>query len=230
MYYDEAMFSRAERCAEAAFRLCLVMSNTYGITLDSEWIEWAATEKVSETVAAPVLLICESRPVHEVVAKLTPGEFERVVDIVRRSPDHFPSGTQPRSRAVVRCPHAGRDRIASSGGRALFNRRHQFAPSPAEGCIFAILPSALNTFNGPAEGGYARKNCLGMRSTAASSANNRSSSNSIQMRRPDSRCIAQSDARCAHAALGQRDAVSIFLTAPQAAHSWGRRSRRRRDY
>ena len=30
-------------------------------------------------------------PVHEVVAKLTPGEFERVVDIVRRSPDHFPS-------------------------------------------------------------------------------------------------------------------------------------------
>ena len=29
--------------------------------------------------------------------------------------------------------------------RALFNRRHQFAPSPAEGCIFAILPSALNT-------------------------------------------------------------------------------------
>ena len=78
-----------------------------------EWIEWAATEKVSETVAAPVLLICEGRPVHEVVAKLTPGEFERVVDIVRRSPDHFPSGTQPRSRAVVRCPHAGRDRIAS---------------------------------------------------------------------------------------------------------------------
>ena len=69
------------------------MSNRYGITLDSEWIEWAAKEKASETVAAAVLLICETRPVHEVVAKLTPGEFERVVDIVRRSPDHFPSGT-----------------------------------------------------------------------------------------------------------------------------------------
>ena len=91
MYYDEAMFSRAERCAEAAFRLCLVMSSTYGITLDSR-SEWAATEKVSETVAAAVLLICESRLVHEVVAKLTPGEFERVVDIVHRSPDHFPPG------------------------------------------------------------------------------------------------------------------------------------------
>ena len=50
-------------------------------------------EKASETVAAAVLLICETRPVHEVVAKLTPGEFERVVDIVRRSPDHFPTGT-----------------------------------------------------------------------------------------------------------------------------------------
>jgi hypothetical protein len=81
------------QCAKPAFRLCSVMSNRYGITLDSEWIEWAATEKVSETVAAAVLLICESRPVHEVVAKLTPGEFERVVDIVRRSPDHFPPGT-----------------------------------------------------------------------------------------------------------------------------------------
>ena len=44
-------------------------------------------------MAAALLLICETRPVHEVVAKLTPGEFERVVDIVRRSPDHFPSGT-----------------------------------------------------------------------------------------------------------------------------------------
>ena len=39
------------------------------------------------------VLICETRPVHEVVAKLTPGEFERVVDVVHRSPDHFPSGT-----------------------------------------------------------------------------------------------------------------------------------------
>ena len=44
-------------------------------------------------VAAAVLLMCETRPVHEVVAKLTPGEFERVVDVVHRSPDHFPSGT-----------------------------------------------------------------------------------------------------------------------------------------
>ena len=73
--------------------VCSVMSNRYGITLNSAWTEWAAKEEVSETVAAAVLLICETRPVHDVVAKLTPGEFERVVDIVRRSPDHFPSGT-----------------------------------------------------------------------------------------------------------------------------------------
>ena len=69
------------------------MSNRYGITLDSEWIEWAAKEKASETVAAALLLICETRPVHEAAAKLTPVEFERVVDVVHRSPDHFPSGT-----------------------------------------------------------------------------------------------------------------------------------------
>ena len=69
------------------------MSNRYGITLNSEWIEWAAKEKTSETVAAALLLICETRPVHEVAAKLTPAEFERVVDVVHRSPDHFPSGT-----------------------------------------------------------------------------------------------------------------------------------------
>jgi hypothetical protein len=69
------------------------MSNRYGITLDRAWTEWAAKERVSETVAAAVLLICETRPLHEVVGKLTTGEFERVVDIVHRSPDHFPSGT-----------------------------------------------------------------------------------------------------------------------------------------
>ena len=69
------------------------MSNLYGITLDCAWIAWAAKERVSETVAAAVLLICQNRPAHEVVAKLTPWEFERVVDIVRRSPGHFPFGT-----------------------------------------------------------------------------------------------------------------------------------------
>jgi hypothetical protein len=69
------------------------MSNRYGITLDRAWTEWAAKERVSETVAAAVLLICETRPLHEVVGKLTTGEFERVVDIVRRSPDHFPRDT-----------------------------------------------------------------------------------------------------------------------------------------
>ena len=76
------------------------LEHPYGITLDSEWIEWATKEKNGrpkrkhpKRVAAAVLLICETRPVHEVVAKLTPGEFERVVDVVHRSPDHFPSGT-----------------------------------------------------------------------------------------------------------------------------------------
>ena len=86
------------------------MSNRYGITLDSEWIEWAANEKVSETVAAAVLLICQTRPLHEVVAKLSPADFKRVVDIVRHAPDHFPSETlaalESRSPLPARQPTA----------------------------------------------------------------------------------------------------------------------------
>ena len=71
------------------------MSNRYGITLYSEWIEWAAKEKASETVAAALLLICETRPVHEVTAKLAPDEFEQVADIVSRWPDRFPPELRP---------------------------------------------------------------------------------------------------------------------------------------
>ena len=100
-----------------------------------QWIEWAATEKVSETVAAAVLLICETRPVHEVVAKLTPGEFERVVDIVRRSPDHFPRERWPRSRGTVRYRQAGRNRIVSRpisrADRALSHRAAKSAAASA---------------------------------------------------------------------------------------------------
>jgi len=51
------------------------MSNRYGITLDSEWLEWAAKEKVSETVAAAVLLICRTRPLHQVVETHTWGSL-----------------------------------------------------------------------------------------------------------------------------------------------------------
>ena len=83
------------------------MSNRYGITLDSVWKEWAAKEKVSETVAAALFLICETGPLHEVVGKLTTAEFEKVVDIVGRWADHFPLGTVAalKSRSPI---HAGR--------------------------------------------------------------------------------------------------------------------------
>ena len=50
--------------------LCIIRHHAH-----SEWIERAATEKVSETVAAAVLLICESRPVHEVVANSHRGSL-----------------------------------------------------------------------------------------------------------------------------------------------------------
>ena len=69
------------------------ISNPYGITLDREWTEWAANIGVSPTVAAALLLICQARPLDEIVARLTPGELEQVAEIVGRCPDHFPSGT-----------------------------------------------------------------------------------------------------------------------------------------
>jgi len=67
-------------------------ANPYGITLDRVWTDWAAQHGVSETIAAALCLISRNRRVGEVVVKLTPGEVERVIDIVQRWPDHFPSG------------------------------------------------------------------------------------------------------------------------------------------
>ena len=52
------------------------MTNPYGITLDREWSEWAANIGVSPTVAAALLLICQARPLDEIVARLTPRELE----------------------------------------------------------------------------------------------------------------------------------------------------------
>jgi putative ABC transport system ATP-binding protein len=68
------------------------MANPYGITLNRVWTEWAAKHGLSETVAAALYLISEKRKADEVVAKLTPGEMERVVEIVQQWPDHFRRG------------------------------------------------------------------------------------------------------------------------------------------
>ena len=69
------------------------MNNPYGITLDRAWTEWAAEYGVSPTVAAALFLISVHRPAHEVAAKLTACEFKQVIDIVRRWPNNFASGT-----------------------------------------------------------------------------------------------------------------------------------------
>ena len=69
------------------------MTNPYGITLDRAWTEWAAKYGVSPAVAAAVFLMSKARPIHEVMAKLAPGEFEQVADIVSRWPGQFPPGT-----------------------------------------------------------------------------------------------------------------------------------------
>ena len=69
------------------------MTNPYGITLDRAWTEWAAEYGVSPTVAAALFLISVHRPAHEVAAKLTAYEFKQAIDIVRRWPNNFASGT-----------------------------------------------------------------------------------------------------------------------------------------
>jgi hypothetical protein len=69
------------------------MTNPYGITLNRVWTEWAAEYGVSPTVAAALFLISVHRPAHEVAAKLTACEFKQVIDVVRRWPNNFASGT-----------------------------------------------------------------------------------------------------------------------------------------
>jgi len=69
------------------------MANPYGITLSRTWTEWAAKQGMSETVAAALYLISKRRKADEVVAKLTPSEMERFIEIVQQWPDRFPRGT-----------------------------------------------------------------------------------------------------------------------------------------
>ena len=67
------------------------MTNRYGITLDPGAQRWAAAEGVSETVIAAICLLPE-RSIDEVVAKLTLGELEQVIEILARYPSCCPPG------------------------------------------------------------------------------------------------------------------------------------------
>ena len=92
------------------------MTNPYGITLDREWAEWPAKIGVSPTVAAALLLICQARPLDEIVARLTPRELER--EIVGRCPDHFPPGTLDALKARSQRPHTSHRAAAFSTDQA----------------------------------------------------------------------------------------------------------------
>jgi hypothetical protein len=98
-------------------------ANPYGITLDRVWTDWAAQHGASETIAAALHLVSRDRKAQDVVVKLTPGEVERVMDIVQRWPDHFPPGTlaaleesrptPPEPSAASRSPGVGSARPAT---------------------------------------------------------------------------------------------------------------------
>ena len=91
----------------------LPMTHPYGITLNRAWTEWAADYGVSPAVAAAVFLMSEARPIDEVMAKLAPGEFEQVADIVSRWPDQFPPGTPAALKAGDRHRRPTRQLLAS---------------------------------------------------------------------------------------------------------------------
>ena len=84
------------------------MTNPYGITLDRAWTEWAAEYGVSPTVAAALFLISVHRPV---AAKLTACEFKQVIDVVRRWPNNFASGTLA---ALETAKHAAQRELTTS--------------------------------------------------------------------------------------------------------------------
>ena len=96
----KASLAAARAALSQAAEYVQAMSNPYGISLDREWTEWAAKAGVSPTIAAALLLISRSRPLPEIVARLTPGELEQIVGVIGRWPDCFPHGTLAALKSV----------------------------------------------------------------------------------------------------------------------------------
>jgi hypothetical protein len=68
-----------------------VMSNRFGVKLDPKDVRWAAAEGVSQDVIAAVLLLHE-RSIEEIAPILSAREFEKVIELVGRSPRLYPGG------------------------------------------------------------------------------------------------------------------------------------------
>jgi hypothetical protein len=68
-----------------------IMTNRFGFDLYPKEVRWAAAEGVSEDVITAVLLL-HDRSVAEIVPQLSPLEFEKVIELVGRSPRLYPRG------------------------------------------------------------------------------------------------------------------------------------------
>ena len=112
----KASLAAARAALSQAAEYVQAMSNPYGISLDREWTEWAAKAGVSPTIAAALLLISRSRPLPEIVARLTPGELEQIVGVIGRWPDCFPPGTLAALKSV-RLVSVAKRKIALRHGR-----------------------------------------------------------------------------------------------------------------
>ena len=122
------------------------MTNPYGITLDRAWTEWAAEYGVSPAVAAAVFLMSKARPIHEVMAKLAPGEFEQVADIVSRWPGQFPPGTLAalKSRRQTPSPDPPADSVSTDQSRRQSTKPESGKERGSTGNLFGIaLDQAL---------------------------------------------------------------------------------------
>ena len=118
------------------------MSNPYGITLDRAWTEWAGDYGVSPTVAAALFLMSEPRP--QVTAKLAPGEFEQVIDIVWRWPGNCRLELLPPSKATNTSPDPPADSVSTDQSRRQSTRPESGKERGSTGNLFGIaLDQAL---------------------------------------------------------------------------------------
>ncbi len=112
------------------------MGNPYGIALSRAWIEWAAKQGVSETIAAALYLLSENRKADEIVDKLTPGELKQVIDVVGHQLDCFPRGTLAAledSRPTSPKPSTRSGPPGAGGNPAAAKERARFRRVPGRG-------------------------------------------------------------------------------------------------
>ena len=122
------------------------MANPYGITLSRSWTEWTAKQGLPETIAAALYLISEGRKTDEIVAKLTPGEKKRFIEVVQQWPGHFPRA----ALAAVKDSKPTSSSLAPLYAVLVAERAEAPAPAPRRVGEPALRVEGLNHIEVPA--------------------------------------------------------------------------------